>query len=193
MGRVSGVELIRKAVHRYRDRKRYRSYLKERNRLRQRQDRQRRELARRHGMQALDLQRKIRALGHIDKRELKSLEESLRAEQRIANRGGRGHMPVIRIDLKHRGQPHAPHEARDRRNQWLTDKYEQAMTRRIKPVDLEEAFTRAAEGEQETGDTGDSSEGPHPQAESRIERARRPRSRPRRKSRTRDRDKDRGR
>ncbi len=75
----------------------------------------------------------------------------------------------------------------------LTDKYEQAMTRRIKPVDLEEAFTRAAEGEQETGDTGDSSEGPHPQAESRVERARRPRSRPRRKSRTRDRDKDRGR
>ena len=193
LGRVSGVELIRKAVHRYQDRKRYRSWLKERNRLRQRQDRQRRELARRHEMQALDLQRKIRALGHIDKRELKSLEESLRAEQRIADRGGRDRMPAIRIDLKPYRRPFAPREARDRRNQWLTDEFEQAMTRRIRPVDLEEAFTHAAEGEQETGDTGDSSEGPHPRAESRVERARRPRSRPRRKSRTRDRDKDRGR
>ncbi len=190
---MSGVALVRKKLRRYRDRRRYRAYLQERNRLRKQQDRQRRELARRHEMQALDLQRKIRALGHIDRRELKSLEESLCAEQRIADRGSRGQMPAIRIDLKHHGQPHASYEARDRHNQWLTDKYEQAMTRRIKLVDLEEAFTRAAEGEQETGDTGDSSEGPHPQAESRVQRARRPRSRPRRKSRTRDRDKDRGR
>ena len=193
LGRVSGVELIRKAVHRYQHRRRYRSYLKERNRLRQRQDRQRRELARRHEMQALDLQRKIRALGHIDKRELKSLEESLRAEQRIADRGGRGQMPAIRIDLEPYGRPFAPHEARDRRNQWLTDEYDQAIARRIRSVDLEGDFTRAAEGDQETGDTSDSSEGPHPQTESRVERARRPRSRPRRKSRARDRDKDRGR
>ena len=120
------------------------------------------------------------------KRERKSLEESLRTAQRIQVRGGRDEMPAIRIGLEPTGRPTAPHKAK-RRHQWLTDEYEQALARRIERVDLEEAFTRAAEGTQESGDTGDSSDGPHPRSESRTERIHRQPSH----RRTRGRDKDR--
>ena len=185
--RVSGIALARKKLHHYQDRRRYRAWLQERNRLRERQDRQRRELARRYQMQALDFDRKTRALNHIDKRELKSLEESLRREQRMAARGGRDTMPAFNFDLKHRGRPTAPHEAESRHKQRLTDEYDQAITRRIRPIDLDDHFTRAAEGEEDTGDTGDSSDGPHPRSKSRVERLRR------QKAKRRDRDKDRGR
>ena len=50
------------------------------------------------------------------------------------------------------------------------DAYEQALAKQVKPVDLEEAFTRAAADERETGDSGESSDGPHPLAESNVER-----------------------
>ncbi len=191
-GRVSGIDLIRKKLYRYRDRRHYRAFLEERNRLRDRQEQQRRELARHHEMQSLDLQRKIRALDQIDKRELKSLDESLRAEQRITDRGGRDTMPAIRacpgpdpgIDLEPHWRPAAPRAGKGRRNQWLTDAHEQAMTRRIRPVDLEEAFTRAASGEQDEGKTG-TGEGPAPQKRSKADEYRR------HKARKRNRDKDR--
>lgn len=73
LGRVTGVELVIKKVHKYRDRKRYEEFIEDKQRLKDRQDEHHRDLKRHHDMQALDLQRKVRALAQIEKRELKSL------------------------------------------------------------------------------------------------------------------------
>jgi len=63
--RVSGIELIRRTLRRYRDRKRYRVWLDQRNRLREQQGQECREQQRRHELRALDLQRRLRALAQL--------------------------------------------------------------------------------------------------------------------------------
>ena len=172
LGRVSGVELVRKKMRQYQDRKRYRTFLKEKVQLKERQERQRAGLQRRHNLQALDLARKDRALDQIDKRELRSLEESLRAELRIQTRGGRDQMPALTLEQK----------PKTRQRTRLSQQMEKAS--RPRKIDLEEEFTRAASGKQGEGKAG-TSEGPQPQKRSKVAQYRR------QKARKRDRDKDR--
>lgn len=188
LGRFSGVALIRKKLHQYQDRRRYQAYQHERDRRRERQDQQRRDLHRRHQMQGLELARKVRALDHIDKRELKSLEESLRAEQRIQARGGRDQMPALNLDLKPRGRKAVPHKAKDRHRSAFAQEMAQAGKKRIdagKKVDLTVEFERAAGNGTTEGKAQGSSDGPKPVARSRSNRNK--------QQQRRDRDKDRGR
>ncbi len=162
LGRVTGVELVRKKLHRYRDRKRYQTFLKEKNQLQKRHDRQRAELQRRHDLQALDLARKLRAMDQIEKRELRSLEQSLFADQRVQARGGCEHMPAF--SLAQEGERGTPVQG---------------------DIDLTGEFGRAARGDDSDG-SGEDTEGQSPAKRSKVDQYRR------QKSRKRDHDKDRG-
>ena len=97
---MTGVELVRRKLHQYQDKKRTKAFLNEKDRLKEQQEKQHAELQRRHAMPALDLQRKVRALGQVEKREFKSLEESLLKEQRIRARSGRDQMPSLSLELR---------------------------------------------------------------------------------------------
>jgi hypothetical protein len=175
LGRFAGIELIRKYVHKYQDRRRLRAFLGERGALQDEQAQQRRNLLRRHELQALDVGRKARALDQIDKREQKSLEESLRTDQRIAARGGKDRMPALNLDLKPKGRSAVPHKAQNRHRSVLAkDLAEAAQKDRSKDrqVDLAADFARAA-GEGKSGDQGrGSSDGPKPASRSRSNRRR---------------------
>lgn len=181
LGRVSGVELLTKQIHKYQDRKRLQHYREDSNTLKTAQKQERKALTRRQGMQALDLQRKQRALEKIEKRELKSLEESLRRDMRIQTRGGREQMPSLALDLN---ASKARQQAKARAAQ---EQFEAATSGKEewKPINLSEEFDRAA-GNDRTEEEGEgTTEGPKPKSKSKIRRYGR--------SRKRDRDKDRGR
>jgi hypothetical protein len=183
LGRFSGIEMIRKAVHRYQDRQRYRAYKEKREKLLENQKRDRHEQQRRHEMQALELARKLRALTQIDRYELRSLEESLQAEQRISARGGKDRMPAVGITLKPRGRPAAPHKAINRHSPGLSEEMAKPGDRQEpQPIDLTHIFEKAAR-DGESGESGrGASEGPK-----RVTRSRSHRRRTRRRDRDRDR------
>lgn len=178
LARVSGLEAVRRAIHRYRDRMRYAAYCANRARLRERQAQERRELGRRHRLQSLDLARRETALAQIDRRERQALEEALLAELRIGDRGGRPEIPAINVDALMRGRGPDRYKPDRHHDGLLIEAFEDALTRRIRPPDLEEAFTRAAEGRQDDGESDDSGEGPHPDADSTAEHDHRPRAPP---------------
>jgi len=95
LGRVTGVTLITKKVHRYRDHKRYEAYLADRTALKRIQQRQRDALVRRHKLQAADLNRNLRALRQIEQRERATVEQSWRQLQRRRINDRHDHMPPI--------------------------------------------------------------------------------------------------
>lgn len=114
LGRVSGIQLVRKKLHQYQDKKRLAAFVTEKN---EQQDAQRRDLnalSARHTEQRLDFARRERALHSIEQRELKSLEEAQRSEQRISARGGRDRMPAMGLILKPRGRKAVPQKAQNR-------------------------------------------------------------------------------
>ena len=94
-GKIGGYAVLKKALHKYQDRKRTKLYLKVKAQLKVEQSAERLALARSQEMQTLDMQRKLRALEKLEKRELKSFEESMRREARIQVRDGRDHMPSL--------------------------------------------------------------------------------------------------
>lgn len=171
LGRVSGVAFIRKSFHQYQDRKRRDAFLNDRNVRAEKQARQRRGLERRHLMQKLDMDRKVRSLDQIDHREQKSLEQSLAGEMRSQARGGRDHMPLFSLEPK----------PKTRQRTRLSAEMEKATS--PKRIDLQKEFFRAASDQQGEGKSG-TSEGSHPKERPKINRRRR---------RKRDHDKDRGR
>jgi len=182
LGRVSGIALIRKKLHRYQDKKRLRIYIAERGQLKRLQDAQRLALSRRQEMRTLDIQRRVRALAQIEQREKRSLEQSLRAETRIAARGGENRIPAIPLDLARSGKPilakDMDYRGRQELERQLEEEFEQAASGRTKQkqIDLESEFTRAAKGRDEEKEGG-SSEGPKPASENKIKRYGRKRGR----------------
>jgi hypothetical protein len=97
LGRISGVELLRGALHKYQDHKHTKAYLLERQELKQAQKEHQGELQRRHTLQALDLTRKEKTLHKIEIREMNSLGEEIKKEARIAARGGSEQMPALPV------------------------------------------------------------------------------------------------
>ena len=131
LGRVTGVELIRKKLHQHQDKKRLHAFLEERASLKETQRQERTELQRRQEMQGLDIQRKIRALEQVERKEMKSLEEALKQEARIHARGGRGRMPSLTLELTPPGRKAVPHKAKNRHNsEFAREKFAQAHSDR---------------------------------------------------------------
>ena len=73
IGRITGVELITKKIHEYRDATRYKLFLAQKKELAERQQREAAALDRRQELEALTMQRRLRALEQVEKRELRSL------------------------------------------------------------------------------------------------------------------------
>jgi hypothetical protein len=173
LGRVSGVELLRKQIHKYQDRKRLQHYRDDRDNLKATQGQESKVLNRRHKMQTLDLQRKQRALEKVEKRELKSLEEALRREIRIQSRGGRDQMPSLALDIA------SAKERRKVKTREARKQFDEAAigSEEDKEIDLTKDFSKAAgDGQTEQEERG-SSEGPSPASESKVRRYRQKRNR----------------
>lgn len=179
LGRITLLDRARNAVYRYQDRRRLKAHIAERQRLARQQEEQQRELQKQQQLQAAELARQERALSQIDRKELFSLEQSLRAEQRIADRGSSGKMPAIRTGR----ETDQPKKTRARQRSAFAEELVKAASgaRRSAPK-IKEEFEKAARDEKSDGKGEGSKEGPKPVKRSRSNRKRR-----------RDRDKDRGR
>ncbi len=114
LGRVTGVNLVIRQVQRYRDTKRWEAYRTERGALVDRQRADAATQAQRHKLQAFDADRAIRALDQVDQRELKSFETKQVRAEREKQRGDKGQMPSLGLELKPRGRSDVPHKAEHR-------------------------------------------------------------------------------
>lgn len=177
LGKVSGVELLKKRLQKYQERKRLQRYREERELLTISQASEYKALTRRHEMQLLDLQRKLRALEKVEKRELKSLKESMQREARIQDRGSRDHLPSLAPVLKktkEKEKEHVREAAEDAREEFNAAASGRPRTR---PTDLKNEFDLAAGNEPAEEEDSDSGEAPKPASESKVRRYRRKRKR----------------
>jgi hypothetical protein len=158
IGRVTGVELITKKIHQYRDATRYKLFLAQKKELAERQQRDAAAFDRRQQLEALTVQRRLRALEQVEKRELRSLETTLLKERRIEDRERTGREPPL------------PEQAPTH-----TGVFNRAAKQ---PIDLTAEFTGAAgSGEAEGSASGEAAQDPAPEAEITIQRRRRTRDR----------------
>lgn len=179
LGRVSGITLIIRAIQRRRDRTRYAAYLSVRNAIKRRQQQERDALADRHGLQAADIQRRLRALDQIAKRERQTLETAALNARRQAINARHLHMPslapaIMDLDGMSARESDGPHtgatlaqelarvagQPKSQGNVRLTDTFGQV----------------AGGGEEDSGEAG-GTEAPAPAAEEKIRRRRRRRRR----------------
>lgn len=174
LGRVTGVSFVIGQVQKYKDAQRLAAYREERAALKAAQQEERRTLAYRHELQAVDQARELRALDQVEARERKSLEIAERRELRVRQRGESGQMPALALVLKPNGRPAVPHKAKDRfkrkdrepnterdelRGRYLEQqRAEEARRETSDESELREAFDAAAEGE-EKGDARGEAQG----------------------------------
>lgn len=97
LGRITGVNLVRKKIHAYQDKKTHIAYKEQRDKIDQSQRQHKEELVQRHVLQRADAERKLRSLDKVERRENKSLALVLIREERIRERAGHEHMQPIRI------------------------------------------------------------------------------------------------
>lgn len=114
LGRVTGVSAIIHRVQRYKDAKRYLAFRESKQGLGTAQRGETGLLQRRHELQALDMDRQVKALAAVEARERKALEEKRVREQRIVKRAGHEHMPALTLELKPRGRGASVRRAKDR-------------------------------------------------------------------------------
>ncbi len=184
LGRISGVELVRNAYHKYQDRQRTKSYILERQALKQNHRARQVSLQRRHAMQALDLSRKEKALQKIEIREMRSLDEEIKKEARIKARGGSQKMPALPVPGGEREtsrQFKTRHRQRKARDEFNPRARGQSENR---DIDLADEFKKAA-SDGKTGGDKDSAGQIKPSSQTKVKRYKRTRKR--------DQDLDRGR
>ena len=179
LGRVTGVQLVRKKVHAYQDRRRQTRFLEIREELSADHQHERVSQEKRHQLQALDFARHERSLSALNQREKRSLEVSLLRDSRVSEREGR--------EGESRGSARA--EFNLAAQQRLGSVFEQASGETALPgIALSKEFAKVAREQKEEGEQG-SSKGPKAKGDSVDEKPKRRRRRRRR----RDRDIDRGR
>lgn len=160
VGRITGVELITKKIHQYRDATRYKLFLAQKKELAERQQRDAAALDRRQQLEALTIQRRLQALDLVEKRELRSLESTLTKERRIEDRERTGRAPPPPVEPSR--NPHM-------------DVFNRAAK---KPLDLSAEFARVAQGGESEGEaSGDAAQNPAPEAEVTIQRRKRAKER----------------
>lgn len=114
LGRVTGVSAIIHRVQRYKDAKRYIAFRESKLEIVRAQRVETALLQRRHELQALDMNRQLKALTSVEARERKALEEKRVREQRLKDRAGHEHMPALALELKPRGRSASVRRAKDR-------------------------------------------------------------------------------
>lgn len=159
LGRISGVELITKTIHRYRDGVRHREFLARKSELAERQKREAQTQLRAQELESLTMRRRLRALELVEQRERKSLETKLLKDRRIEERERTERAPPVPEKAR---EPHA-------------DTFNKAAK---KPIDLTAEFERASGSGGDTGEaTGGAIQEPAPEAEITIQRRKRTRER----------------
>lgn len=175
LGRISGVELITKTIHRYRDAVRHREFLARKQELADRQKREAQTRVRAQELESQTMQRRLRALELVEQRERKSLETKLVKERRVEERERTERAPLASAKVS---EPHK-------------DAFNKAAE---KPIDLMAEFEKASGSASDGGESAsDSSETPAPESEIKVQRRKRTRDRseePERTSRRADRDDD---
>lgn len=205
IGRVTGVELITKKIHQYRDAARYKLFVLQKKELADRQQRDAATFERRQELESAKIQWRLRALDQLEKRELRSLETKLVKERRIEDRERTDRAPPP-------PEPVRTPDATPEKQIDVTAEFGKAsvepppshvdeFNRAAKaPIDLTAEFERASGSGGGEGDgtaSGDAAQDPAPEAEIKIERRRRrtrdrgPDEEPSTRK-TRDRDKDNG-
>lgn len=114
LAKVSGYLAISKAIRRYQDKRRLKSFQENKADLKTKIESEKSRLSRIHDLQLLEFQRKERALHGIEKREMKSLETSLHHARVFRMRRGLEHMPALNLTLSPPGRPMNIHRARHR-------------------------------------------------------------------------------
>jgi hypothetical protein len=160
LGRVTGIELITKKIHQYRDAKRHEALRAQKKELTEHQHREGVALVRGQELQTLTMQRRLRALELVEQRERQSLETTFLKERRIEEReqSGRAQASI---------EPARTH----------ADVFNEAAK---KPIDLTADFMRAAGSGDSAGEaSGGTAQDPAPEVEIKIQRRRRTRQRAR--------------
>jgi hypothetical protein len=159
IGRITGVELITKKIHEYRDKTRYAAHLTRKRGLTDRQQHEAAALERRQALETLTMQRRLRAIELVEQRELRSLENALLKDRRIEDRERLGRQPP---PVEPSRDPHL-------------DVFNKAAK---KPIDLMAEFQRAAQsGEGDGKASGESAQNPAPEAEVTLQRRKRTKDR----------------
>lgn len=187
IGRVTGVELITKKIHQYRDATRYKLFLAQKAELAERQQRDEKAFNRWQELQRATIERRLHALDRLEKRELRSLETSLLKERRIEDRERTERAPPPPEQTPtHTGvfnrAAKQPIE--------LTAEFGRASAEPVpthvnefnkaakKPIDLTAEFEQASgAGDSEGGASDDSAQDPAPEGEIKIQRRLRTRDR----------------
>ena len=144
LGRVTGVEWVRKAVHRHQDAQRLRIFRAARGDLKARQQRELTTLDQRLRLQEGEVERKERALTRIDRRELAAFMRDQRKEQRVHARGGDAAMPSLAEALGIRREPKPSGEID------LVSTFHRARDHTGEAPDLFAAFNRAVKDQDST-------------------------------------------
>lgn len=187
IGRITGVELITKKIHQYRDASRYKLFLAQKAELTERQQRDEKAFDRRQALERATIERRLHALDRLEKRELRSLETSLLKERRIEDRErtGREPPPPEPVPARKEEFNKAAEKPFDLSAEFERASAEPAPThvgefnRAAKaPIDLTAEFERASgsDGGESTA-SGDSAQDPAPEAEIKIQRRHRSRDR----------------
>jgi len=95
LGKVSGINALRETVHRYQDGKLIKAQRKDRAVLKREQDKAEAAQGLRQKLQVQELDRQIKALDRIEKREIASLMRDNRQDRRVKERGDDETMPSL--------------------------------------------------------------------------------------------------
>jgi len=142
LGRISGINLIRKKLHHFQDAQRFKTCHEKQPGLKVRQRQEGEALSLRLSLQTKELERKIKALNKVEKRELQSLLKEHKRDQRIEQRGKHNEMPSLE---KIAGLEKLNVDIRDRAPDLLSAFEETQKDRSHEMPDLMKAFTKASE------------------------------------------------
>ncbi len=153
LGRISGVNAIRKQLYKWQDKKTLAAYKIMMRSLKTVQKDEQTALLHKQAMQKKELARKVRALTSIEKREERAVENALIVESRIAARGRDNTIPAIPLDAeKTNSKTKALSQAdKEKLEAKLETEFANAASGKTaqKKVDLEADFNAAAQPEED--------------------------------------------
>ncbi len=156
LGRVSGVDVIRKKIHRFQDAQRLKHYRHKQQALKDKQHQGDKTLELRISLQTKELSRQVKDLAEVEKRELQAQHKEHKREQRIIARGHHNEMPSLE---KVAGLEKSKIDNKDKAPD-LMAAFDKTRTDRGDSVpDLMAEFTRATESKEKEGKGSGSSEG----------------------------------
>lgn len=114
LAKASGIEFVRKKIHKRSDQKRFDRQFQEKQELELNQQQKRYEQKRHHELQMMELHRKEKAQGKIFSREKKSLKTSHEKDHAVSYRKGHQHMPSLTLTLGPPGRSAMVYKAKNR-------------------------------------------------------------------------------